>query len=382
MRISKSLKTASRCFSSVNAKPLNILGLESSADDTCAAVLSGRKILSNVVIKQPFHEKWGGIHPLHAQEAHQANMGVAIQRALSESGLKLDQMDGIAFTRGPGMYGCLSVCAASAKALAGATGIPLLGVHHMQAHALTPLLTEEIPPEFPFLTLLVSGGHTLLVLARGETDFEILATCDDENIGASFDKACRDLRIPYSEGIGGSPGAALESFAQLPTSPPPSRERPNYMFPIPTEGKLIFSFSGLRSALTRLLEKEKVGDMSESRRRELARGFVEAAVGQVEAKITLALKRWKGEELKALVASGGVASNQYLRMRLRHCLDSLGKIGLPLVFPPVSLCTDNAAMIANVGRLRLRRGRIDDLTVMHKAKWSIEDCEADFSNTP
>ncbi|KAL8283612.1 hypothetical protein RQP46_005407 [Phenoliferia psychrophenolica] len=263
-------------------KPLLVLGLESSADDTCASVVSStRKILSSVVLKQGHvHEVYGGIHPLHAQEAHQANMGVAIRRALQEAQVGLSDLDGIAFTRGPGMHGCLGVCAGAAKALAGATGLPLLGVHHMQAHALTPLLTEEVPPEFPFLTLLVSGGHTLLVLARSETSFKILATCDDESIGAAFDKACRDLRIPYSLGNNGSPGSALEAFSSLPSTP------------LPTVSP---------------------GPFSLALRNQLAFSFA-----------------------------------------------------------------DNAAMIASVGLSRLRRGRIDDLTVMQRSKWSIEECEADF----
>ncbi|KAK4702425.1 hypothetical protein P7C70_g3801, partial [Phenoliferia sp. Uapishka_3] len=304
--------------SPASARPLLVLGLESSADDTCASVVSStRQILSSVVLKQGHvHEKFGGIHPLHAQESHQANIGIAIQRALHEASVKLADLDGIAFTRGPGMYGCLSVSAGAAKALAGATGLPLIGVHHMQAHALTPLLTEEVPPEFPFLTLLVSGGHTLLVFARSETNFKILATCDDESIGAAFDKACRDLRIPYSLGIGGSPGAALSAFASLPTTPLP--KLPSGPFVLPLRGQLRFSYAGTRSELTRILVREPVEEMLEERKKELARGFVGACVAQVEEKVKLALRSLEGGEqgdVKALVVSGGVASNAFLRMR-------------------------------------------------------------------
>lgn len=184
-----------------SARTLVVLALESSADDTCAAVLSSApgartRILSNVVLKQS-HEALGGIEPLKAQLLHQERMPSAVQLALREAGVTLAELDGIAFTRGefptcrsdqadaragPGMLGCLSVCA-SAKTLAGATGLPLLGVHHMQAHALTVFLTEPNPPAFPFLTLLLSGGHTMLVLAKSEASFTILANCNDESIG-------------------------------------------------------------------------------------------------------------------------------------------------------------------------------------------------------
>lgn len=192
--------------SAAKASPYRlILGLESSADDSCASVVSSHgQILSNIVIKQnDLLAKWGGIQPLHAQQAHQRNMPLAIEQALSQAGVGLKNLHGIAFTRGPGMYGCLSQCGGAAKALAAATGLPLLGVHHMvrtgcrlplryladgsdvqqQAHALTPFLTETTPPTFPFLTLLLSGGHTLLLLARSESNFKILATTQDESIG-------------------------------------------------------------------------------------------------------------------------------------------------------------------------------------------------------
>ncbi|KAI5479311.1 hypothetical protein MNV49_003829 [Pseudohyphozyma bogoriensis] len=340
-----------------------------------------RKILSNVVMKQgEVHESFGGIHPLHAQEAHQRNMPLAISKALKDAGLKLDQLDGVAWTRGPGMYGCLSVCAGAGKTLAAAAGVPSLGVHHMQAHALTPLLTEKEPLKFPFLTLLISGGHTLLVLAKSESSFEIIATTHDESIGASFDKACRDLQIPWSLGVGGSPGAALEAFASFPTAPSPlPASTPS--FPVPFKNQLAFSYAGVRSALTRVLADEPVEKMSEERKRDIARGFMAAAVEQVEDKVKLTLKKLEeegGERLGAVVASGGVASNVYLRGRLRKCLDENGYSDLPMIFPPVHLCTDNAAMIAWVGIMRLQRGRIDSPTTMQRAKWSIEEAEADF----
>ncbi|GAA5822868.1 hypothetical protein JCM11251_004405 [Rhodosporidiobolus azoricus] len=386
-----------------------------SADDTCAAVVdSNRQIMSNVVLKQSsIHESFGGIHPLHAQEAHQVNMPVAIQRALSEANVSLDALDGIAFTRGPGMYGCLSVCAGAAKALAAATGKPLLGVHHMQAHALTPFLTatpnSPFPtPQFPFLTLLLSGGHTLLLHASSPSSFRILATTHDESIGACLDKASRDLGIDWALG-GGSPGAALEKFA-FPTLSLKSRadgefgatteaDEPSFQipsFPTPFPRQLAFSYAGLRSSLTRIISPNSPSTTSTSssappvhpsltvsQKRSLARSFMLAAFRQIEDKVALALKgaEERGEErFKGLVVSGGVASNLILRERLRIKLDSLGYPDMPLIFPPPKYCTDNAAMIAHIGIQRLLAGRTDPLTVMQRSKWSVEECEADFDS--
>ncbi|GAA5867927.1 hypothetical protein JCM1840_003490 [Sporobolomyces johnsonii] len=386
-----------RAFSTKpDGRPLLVLGLESSADDTCASIVSSdRKILSNVVLKQhKIHEAYGGIHPLHAQEAHQVNMPLAIKQALEEAKVALSDLDGIAFTRGPGMYGCVGVCAGAAKALAAASGKPLLGVHHMQAHALTPFLTahpntSQPTPSFPFLTLLLSGGHTLLLLARSLTSFRILATTHDESIGASFDKAARDLKIPWALGAG-SPGAALEQFAFPPLPSPPSPDEatlpsdPKFTLPFPRQ--LAFSYAGLRSALTRILANEPPDTMSDARKRQVASAFMRAAVRQVEEKVEVGLRTVEtefgteqgGERVRGLVVSGGVASNMFLRERLRAKLDALGYADMPLIFPPPHLCTDNAAMIAYVGLLRLERNRIDPLTVMQRAKWSIEECEAEF----
>ncbi|GAA6004661.1 hypothetical protein JCM10207_000971 [Rhodosporidiobolus poonsookiae] len=396
-------RSARRGFSSgASGKPLRVLGLESSADDTCASIVSStRQILSNVVLKQNhIHDTYGGIHPLHAQEAHQRNMPLAIQQALAEANLQLGDVDAFAFTRGPGMYGCLSACAGAAKALAAATGKPLLGVHHMQAHALTPLLTASLSPSphptpsFPFLTLLLSGGHTLLLAASSLSAFRILATTHDESIGACLDKASRALGIPRELG-GGSQGAALERFAcpggALEAEETREAEREEHeaaqregwkmpAFPTPFKADLAFSYAGLRSSLTRLLPSS-MEDWSTPRRRATARAFMLAAFAQIEDKVALALRQAEGggeERTRGLVVSGGVASNLILRERLRTKLDALGYPDLPLIFPPPAFCTDNAAMIAFVGLLRLERGRVDPLTVMQQSKWSIEECEADF----
>ncbi|GAA5932700.1 putative N(6)-L-threonylcarbamoyladenine synthase [Sporobolomyces koalae] len=392
-----------RQHSSSASKPIVILGLESSADDSCASVVtSDRQILSNVVVKQSaIHESFGGIHPLHAQEAHQRNLPIAIRSALVEANVELNDLDAIAFTRGPGMYGCLSVCAGAAKALAAASKKPLIGVHHMQAHALTPFLTatESNPaPEFPFLTLLVSGGHTLLLLATARERFEVLATTKDESIGQAFDKVARDLHIPWQLGQG-SPGAALEHFAfNSSTAVRADSEssllevnEPRPEFPIPFKGQLAFSYAGIRSALTRIISRHEqargsIETMPIHQRQALAKAFMVSAFAQIEDKLNLGLKKLqteRGVEVKGLVVSGGVASNLYFRTSLQSKLDRLAQANstrpIPLHFPPAHLCTDNAAMIAWVGIERFKFGRIDRMEhVMQQSKWSIEECESEF----
>lgn len=287
---------------------------------------------------------------MHAMKAHQANMPEAISRALSEANLSLADIDAFACTRGPGMPGCLAVCNASAKALAAATGKPLLGVHHMvrpfvspqpslrlltfllslqQAHALTPFLTaspntDSPAPEFPFLTLLLSGGHTLLLLARSISSFSILATTHDESIGASIDKVARALQIPWALGAG-SPGAALEKFAfpggsaapGAPAAPSSTDLPPDPSFTIPFPREMAFSYAGIRSAVTRILDAEPAASMSDARRRQIARSYLEAAFEHIGEKVGMAMRKLgrEGQEVKGLVVSGGVASNLVLRQR-------------------------------------------------------------------
>ncbi|KAI0296507.1 Gcp-like domain-containing protein [Multifurca ochricompacta] len=350
-----SFKTHSRSFT--------VLALESSADDTCAAVVtSSGNILSNVVLKQNhIHEGFGGIHPYRAVQAHQQNMPIAVRKALNDARMNAAEVDGIAFTRGPGMTGCLGVGSSAAKTLAAALNKPLVGVHHMQAHALTPILTSAPnPPTFPFLTLLVSGGHTLLLLATSITQFRILATTPDESIGRVFDKVSRMLALPWS--VKG-PGASLEEFVAASTV----QEDLALLMPRTMPGILRFSFTGLHSAVERFVTARGGTEaLDMSTRHALANAFQKAAVGQLEEKVALALA-WcekQGIGVKHLVVSGGVASNLYLRESHDPIL---------LVFPPAELCTDNAVMIAWASMHRFLTGNTDDYSVLIRPKWSIDD---------
>ncbi|KAI0708167.1 peptidase M22 glycoprotease [Cerioporus squamosus] len=373
IRLPSSLITRSLYHGST--RRITVLALESSADDTCAAVVtSDRNILSNVVInQQAFLEEYGGIHPFVALQAHQRNMPGAVQRALKEANLSMRDIDGIAFTRGPGIPGCLSVCGNAARTLAAAVNKPLVGVHHMQAHALTPFLTSpaDALPTYPFLTLLVSGGHTLLLLATSRTAFRILATTLDESIGNAYDKVAKLLQIPYS---GRAPGAALERYCITSGG---EEDEPEIHMPRPMRGRLAFSYTGLHSTVERFLDARR-GEIDERTKVGVARSFQKAAVGQLEDKLVLGMRECaqKGIKVRHLVVSGGVASNTFLRNRLRACLDAESPDErVELGFPPPHLCTDNAAMIAWAAMDRFLAGDTDQYSIESRPKWSLEELE-------
>ncbi|KAF8608578.1 peptidase M22, glycoprotease [Ceratobasidium sp. AG-I] len=382
---------------------LRVLAIETSADDTAAAVVDDAEILANVVIKQHTeHEEFKGIHPQVAIRTHAKNLPTALRRALTESSLHINDIDGIAFTRGPGMPGCLGLGANAARTLAAALNKPLIGVHHMQAHALTALYTTQPTPGYPFLTLLVSGGHTLLLLAHSSTRFKILATTSDESVGNAFDRVAKLLDVPWS--CERSAGASLEAFALgAPNS--------DVEFTIPLPGKLAFSYSGLiSSARSHILKRSNpdmvidapkivrdppikhppiperailqerirrtVAEMSLDERRSIAASFQKAAVGQLEAKLKLGLKKCArlGIQVESVVVSGGVASNSYLRQRLQGVVQGVeSDTPIRLVFPPPALCTDNAVMIAWAALERFRAKKHDNLDIDIRPVWSIED---------
>jgi len=358
------------------ARRFTVLALESSADDTCAAVVtSNREILSNVVLSQNRQlEQYGGIHPYISMQTHQNNMPIAIRRALRDANTSMSSIDGIAFTRGPGMPSSLAVTAHAAFALSAALNKPLVGVHHMQAHALTPFLTQPSDelPQYPFLTLLVSGGHTLLLLATSNTSFKILATSVDESIGWAFDRVARSLGIPpTAKGY----GAALEAYCTRDAEDTEIPDIPTLSISLPNQ--MAFSYTGLFSRINMVVQKSGGTEaLNDATRLALARAFQITAVAQLEQKLAIALRecRKQGIPIRHLVVSGGVASNAFLRQRLRICLDAANpESPVKLVFPPPSLCTDNAAMIAWASMHRFTAGDFDTLPLDLRAKWSLED---------
>ncbi|CAD6891267.1 unnamed protein product [Tilletia laevis] len=394
-----------------------ILGIETSCDDSCAAVVAGPaspsihsdqyKVLSQVITHQD-HFATGGIHPFTAALSHAANLPDTIARALADAGIGPDGagIDAIAVTQGPGMASSLGVGLTAAKTLAAAWRKDIIYIHHMAAHALTPLLTEKEPPQFPFLTLLVSGGHTMLVLASSPTQYRLLATTTDDSIGDAFDKVARALQIEWGGHTGfTNPGAALEYFAAQDSSTDLGHALPT--FPVPGPGTMTFSYSGIKSAVLRYIERNLPSDALTSQeptyishRRAVARAFQHGAIRQIEDRVALAFglrQRSKadgtapmgieGVSIRDVVCSGGVASNSYLRSRLASLLSTARqndtssslaeeedhpRTTVRTHFPPLSLCTDNAVMIAFAGHLMWER-RTRDFAQHARPRWSLED---------
>lgn len=370
-----------------------VLGIESSCDDSCAALVSApttypdgnsqqRATTHISIVRKQDHTITKGIEPLKATHNHSAELPIAIRDALQkgkEQGIiqdpfKPDEIDGIAVTQGPGMASCLMQGLSSAKLLSTLWQKPLIYCHHMVAHTLTPLLTNPVecePIRLPFLVLLLSGGHTQLVLCTSFTEFKILAATTDNSIGDALDKGARELNVPFDWATT-APGAALERFADAAGSE-------NFPMPTPVRGKAEFSYSGLRAALFFLKQKKPELFENESNRKAIAYSYQHAAFAQLQDKLQMVFSgktsilppAIDANSITDLVVSGGVASNAYLRQVLQSTLHKLNRPNVRLHFPPLSLCTDNAAMIAHSALVRWKP--TNDLSFNPRARWSMED---------
>jgi N6-L-threonylcarbamoyladenine synthase len=312
-----------------------ILAIETSCDDTCAAVLDGPRILSNVISSQADHARFGGVVPEVASRRHLELATPVVDAALAEAGASLDEVEAVAVTAGPGLIGALLVGVATAKAIAAPRRLPLIPVDHLQGHVAANFLEPE-PLEPPFLCLLASGGHTLLAAVDDHEGHEVLGQTLDDAAGEAFDKVARML------GLGYPGGPALQRLAE--DGDPGAFEMPVAMAHDPG---LDFSFSGLKTALAyrcRELGPEGVAE----RRADLAAGFQAAAVGQLTAKLERALQRG---EWGAVALGGGVAANGPLREAVAALCE---RRGLRLKLVPLELCTDNAAMIGSAARFAPR----------------------------
>jgi len=309
-----------------------ILALETSCDDTCAAVTEGAQVLSNVISSQAAaHEHFGGVVPEVASRHHLELIGPVVEAALAEAGAKLSDADAIAVTAGPGLIGALLVGVSSAKALATTQRLPLVAVDHLHGHVAANFLEPE-PLEPPFLCLVASGGHTLLAAVREPSSYEVLGQTLDDAAGEALDKAARLL------GLGFPGGPAIERLAR-------DGDPEAFRFPVAMtrEPSLDFSFSGLKTAL--VYRCRELGEAEIARRRaDLAAGFQAAVVGQLVAKLERALR---SGEWQAVALGGGVAANGPLRDTVSQLCDERG-LRTKLVAP--ELCTDNAAMIASAAR--------------------------------
>ena len=333
---------------------MRVLGIESSCDETGIAIFDDRLgILSHQLYSQvKLHADYGGVVPELASRDHVRKTIPLIQAALAEANCDPDSIDGIAYTAGPGLVGALLVGATIGRSLALAWNKPAVAVHHMEGHLLAPML-EETAPEFPFLALLVSGGHTLLVRVDGIGRYQILGESIDDAAGEAFDKTAKLLGLDYPG------GARLSKLAEQGT---PGR----FHFPRPMTDRpgLDFSFSGLKTFAANTIRAEG-GD--EQTRCDIAHAFECAVVDTLAIKCKRALK---ATGLKRLVLAGGVSANRQLREQLAQMMDELkGEV----FYPRPEYCTDNGAMIAYAGLQRLKAGQSVGLEVSVKPRWSLEE---------
>jgi N6-L-threonylcarbamoyladenine synthase len=344
----------------VTAMP--VLGIESSCDETGVAILRwepdapGRGLLAHTLYSQiKLHADYGGVVPELASRDHVRKLLPLIREALAQAGLGVRDLGGVAYTAGPGLVGALLVGASAGRALAWALGVPAIGVHHMEGHLLAPLL-EDDPPEPPFVALLVSGGHSMLVEVEAIGRYSILGDTLDDAAGEAFDKTAKLMGLPYPG------GPALAKLAE--------QGQPgvfHFSRPMTNRPGLDFSFSGLK---TQVLLAWQKSDQSAQTRADIARAFEEAIVDTLIIKCRRALE---ATGTHRLVIAGGVGANR----RLRAELAAAGEHdGFRVYFPRLAFCTDNGAMIALAGAIRLASGQHQDATVQVRPRWDLQSLPA------
>ena len=341
---------------------MRILGIETSCDETGVAIYDEEKgLIANQLHTQiALHADYGGVVPELASRDHIRKLAPLLQAALQEANLTAKDIDGVAYTSGPGLVGALLVGSTVARSLAYAWNVPAIGIHHMEGHLLAPML-EENPPHFPFVALLVSGGHTQLVRVDGVGRYELLGESIDDAAGEAFDKTAKLLGLDY-------PGGA--ALARLASNGTPNR----FAFPRPMTDRpgLDFSFSGLKTFAANTLHQviKEEGELTEQSKADIAYAFQEAVVDTLAIKCKRALKQ---TGLKRLVIAGGVSANKQLRQTLAELTHQLGG---EVFYPQPQFCTDNGAMIAYAGFLRLKQGQQQDLAIEVRPRWAMTELTA------
>ncbi|AEW77808.1 tRNA (adenosine(37)-N6)-threonylcarbamoyltransferase complex transferase subunit TsaD [Aggregatibacter actinomycetemcomitans] len=338
---------------------MRILGIETSCDETGVAIYDEEKgLVANQLHTQiALHADYGGVVPELASRDHIRKLAPLLQAALKEANLTPEDINGVAYTSGPGLVGALLVGATVARALAYAWNVPAIGIHHMEGHLLAPML-EENPPHFPFVALLVSGGHTQLVRVDGVGRYELLGESIDDAAGEAFDKTAKLLGLDYPGGAALA-RLALNGTPNLFAFPRPMTDRPG----------LDFSFSGLKTFAANTLHQvlQEEGNLSEQSKADIAHAFQEAVVDTLAIKCKRALKQ---TGLKRLVIAGGVSANTQLRQTLAELMQQLGG---EVFYPQPQFCTDNGAMIAYTGFLRLKQGQQQGLAIEVRPRWAMTE---------
>jgi N6-L-threonylcarbamoyladenine synthase len=333
-----------------------ILAIESSCDDTAAAVLHNRAVLSNVVANQAIHQQYGGVVPELAGRDHQKNIVPVVDAALKQANTDLTKVNAIAFTRGPGLMGSLLVGASFAKSLAQSLHVPLIEVNHMQAHVLVHFIEKQHGqpmPSFPFLCLTVSGGHTQLIRVKDHLDFEVLGETLDDAVGEAYDKAAKILGLPYPG------GPLIDRYAK-------DGDAMRFRFPVSSMPGFDFSFSGIKTAFLYFIQEES--------RKEP--GFVQANMADICASYQWCLSEMLMKKLRKALAdhkftdmalAGGVSANSLLRQRVTE----LKAEGYRIFIPPMEFCTDNAAMVGIAAYFKYLKKDFAGLNITPRAQYSL-----------
>lgn len=333
---------------------MRVLGIETSCDETGIAIYDTEHgLLAHELYSQvKLHADYGGVVPELASRDHVRKTLPLIQRAMEQANTTAEQIGGVAYTAGPGLVGALMVGACIGRSIAFGWGVPALAVHHMEGHLLAPML-EENQPEFPFVALLVSGGHTMLVRVDGIGEYQLLGESIDDAAGEAFDKTAKLMGLDYPG------GPRLAKLAEL------GNANPAFVFPRPMTDRpgLDFSFSGLKTAASQAIAKS---EPSEQNRADIALAFQQAVVDTLAIKCQRALKQ---TGLKRLVVAGGVSANLELR---RQLAELTAKLGGSVYYPRSEFCTDNGAMIAFAGAQRLRAGQSEGLAVITRPRWPLD----------
>ena len=335
---------------------MKVIGIESSCDETAASVIEDGRVLSDVIASQVAHHRpYGGVVPEIASRHHMANVVPVIQRALSDAGVVLGDLDGIAATQGPGLKGALLIGLQAAKSLAASANLPFVGVNHLKGHLLSARIVDDTVerPTFPYMALLASGGHTGVYLVKDEHHISCLGSTRDDAAGEAFDKVAKVM------GLGYPGGPIIDKLAALPgddiTFPQALRERRSYEF----------SFSGVKTAVAQHVAS--IGrELKDDETRAVAKGFQRSVISIMVRKVTLAAR---AHQIPRVVLAGGVAANKGLAAHAREVCDDMS---LELFVPPPKRCTDNGAMIAYVGLLALEAGERSSWDIAPLADWPVE----------